>query len=171
MNPPGAPDEIWVLPLEGDKKPVPFLIDQLNVDFARFSPDGRWVAYTSDALRNPVVYVKPFSLNSAGTAVGAGRMWQISDGWGIDPHWSGDGRELYYCLGNGRLMAVEIAAGPAFRNGKPQPVAQLSDPQEPFTANLWDVSEDGKVFFAAAKVKSGPQPYTVVLNWQAGLKK
>ncbi len=101
--------DIWVLPLEGDRKPVPFLATEFNERQARFSPDGHWVAYTSDESGQDEVYVRSFSMNSAGTAVEAGGKWPISNGFGADPHWRGDGRELYYRSRDGRLMAVEIA--------------------------------------------------------------
>ena len=60
-------------------------------------------------------------------------------------------------------MAVEIATSPAFRAGNPQPLGLL-------TSALWDSAADGRRFLGLAN-ESGPQPYTVVLNWQAGLKK
>ena len=85
-----------MLPLEGDKKPVPFLVTEFNEGQARFSPDGHWVAYTSDESGHYEVYVRSFSMNSAGTAVEAGGKWQISNGYGRQPRWRGDGRELYY---------------------------------------------------------------------------
>jgi hypothetical protein len=102
-------------------------------------------------------------MNSAGTAVEAGGKWQISNGSGTDPRWRGDGRELYYRSRGGGLLAVEIAPNPAFRAGTPQPLGVL-------TSALWDSAADGKRFLSLAS-KGGTQPYTVVLNWQAGLKK
>ena len=64
-------------------------------------------------------------------------------------------------------MAAEIATNPAFRAGKPQPLGPLLTPG---TGWVWDAAADGKRFLVAAP-KGGPEPYTVVLNWQAGLKK
>ncbi len=115
-----------MLPLEGDKKPVPFLSREFNEGQARFSPDGHWVAYTSDESGQNEVYVRSFSMNSAGTAVEAGGKWKISDGFGTDPRWRGDGRELYYLSRGGGLLAVEIATNPAFRAGKPQTCRSFS---------------------------------------------
>ena len=95
--------DFWVLPLEGDKKPVPFLVKAFRENDARFSPDGHWVAYTSDESGQYEVYVRSFSMNSAGTAVEAGGKWQISNGFGDDPRWRGDGRELYYRSRDGQV--------------------------------------------------------------------
>jgi Tol biopolymer transport system component len=155
--------DIWVLPLEGGRKPVPFLSTEFNDRQARFSPDGHWVAYSSDESGQDEVYVRSFSMNSAGTAVEAGGKWPISNGGGVDPRWRGDGRELYYRSRDGRLMAVEIAANPAFRAGTPQRLGVT-------TSAWWDSSADGRRFLSLVNT-GGPQPYTVVLNWQAGLRK
>lgn len=160
---PKTKKDLWMLPLEGTKKPVPFLSTVFNEHQARFSPDGHWVAYTSDESGHDEVYVRSFSMNLAGTAVEAGGKWPISNGFGVDAHWRGDGRELYYRSRDGRVQAVEIAASPAFRAGNPQPLGVV-------TSVSWDSTADGKRFLSAAN-KSGTQEYTVVLNWQAGLKK
>ena len=156
-------NDVWVLPLGNDKKPVPFLSTEFNESQAHFSPDDHWVAYTSDESGQAEVYVRSFSMNSAGTAVEAGGKWQISNGFGVEPRWRGDGRELYYRSLDGRHMAVEIATNPAFRVGSPKPVG-------PLTVASWDAAADGRRFLFISDT-SGPASYTVVLNWQAGLKK
>src|SRR6266404_571611 len=161
--------DIWVQPLEGDKKPVPFLVTEFKEREARFSPDGHWVAYTSKESGHYEIYVRSFAMNSAGTAVEASGKWQISNGSGFQPRWRGDGRELYYSSQDGQLMAVEIATNPEFKPGKPQPLG--------FSAGdaTWDCTADGRRFLVAAPKMApkskGPEPYTVILNWQAGLKK
>jgi len=159
--------DIWLLPLDGDKKPVPFPVTQFNEQSASFSPDGHWVAYMSDesARFNFQVYVRSFSLNSARTAVEAGGKWQISNGPANVPWWRSDGRELYYLSGQ-KLMAVEITTSPVFRAGKPRPLGLVI----PRGAG-WDATGEGKRFLVAAPKSGKPEPYTVVLNWQAGLKK
>jgi len=163
--------DFWVLPLEGDKKPVPFLVTAFKEGDARFSPDGHWVTYISNESGDYEVYVRSFAMNSTGTAVEAGGKWQISNGYGNQPCWRGDGRELYYRARDGRVMAVEIATNPEFKPGKPQPLG--------FSAGapgaLWDCTADGRRFLVAVPKtgpkNNGPEPYTVILNWQAGLKK
>jgi eukaryotic-like serine/threonine-protein kinase len=168
---PKTKSNIWVLTLKGDKKPVPYLITEFNEGQARFSSDGHWVAYTSDESGHDEVYVRSFSMNSAGTAVEAGSKWPISNGFGVEPRWRGDGRELYYRSRGGGLLAVEIAINPTFRAGNPQPLGVLTFAPGSSIGSLgWDSAADGRRFLRLAN-KSGPQPYTVVLNWQAGLKK
>ena len=162
---PKTMNDLWLLHLDHDMKAVPFLATEFDERQARFSPDGHWVAYTSNESGHAEVYVRPFSMNSAGTAVEAGGRWLISSGSASTPRWRGDGRELYYRSGNGGIMAVEIATTPAFRVGKPQPLGIAY-----FGPGGWDVTADGKRFLGLS-ANGGPQPFTVVLNWQAGLKK
>jgi eukaryotic-like serine/threonine-protein kinase len=123
------------------------------------------VAYTSNESGQDEVYVRSSAMNSAGTAVEAGGKWPISNGFGYEPRWRGDGRELYYLSAGRRLMAVEIAATPAFRAGKPRPLGALTFPSG------WDSAADGRRFLGLATKSETPPSYTVVLNWQAGLKK
>jgi Tol biopolymer transport system component len=68
------------------------------------SPDGRWLAYDSDNLGEQLeIFVRPFPDTGAG-------VWQVSSGGGQQPHWSSDGRELFYLALDGAMMAVPIDA-------------------------------------------------------------
>jgi Tol biopolymer transport system component len=161
--------ELWVLPLKGDRKPFPFLQTQFNEMNGRFSPDGRWMAYTSDESGKSEVYVRKFSRGAAGG------KWQISTQGGIDPIWRRDGKELFYIGADRKLMAVEVKAGelkvrPLFEPSVPK---ALFDTGMKFDAALpYAVAADGQrllVITQAAEEK--PQPTTVVFNWPAGLKR
>jgi eukaryotic-like serine/threonine-protein kinase len=170
---PKTKNDRWVLPLDNGKNPVPFLITEFGERQARFSPDGHWVAYTSDESGQDEVYVRSFSMNSAGTGVEASGKWPISNGFGADPHWRGDGRELYYRSRDGGLLAVEIATNPVFRAGNPRPlgVSTFTFGRMNFEfGSRWDSAADGKRFLLPAS-GSVTQPFRVVLNWQEGLKK
>ena len=80
--------------------------------------------------------------------------------------WRSDGSELYYqSADDGRIMAVEITTNPEFRSGKPRPLGLVVPP-----GTDWESAPDGKRFLVALP-KDKPEPYTVVLNWQAALKK
>jgi Tol biopolymer transport system component len=160
--------DIWVLPLEGAKKPVPFLVTDFAEGDAHFSPDGRWVAYASDESGHLEIYVRSFAMNSARTAVESGGKWQISNGYGVEPCWRGDGRELYYRSQDGRIMAVEMGANPEFRIGKPEPLGFAAGVA---ASAVWDAMPDGRRFLVAAPKSNGPEPYTVIVNWQNALKK
>jgi len=167
-----AKNDLWVLPLEGDKKPFPFLRTDFNEDNGRFSPDARWIAYVSDESGHREIYVRPFSPDSNGTASGAGGKWLISNAGGTNPRWRGDGRELYYIAPDGKLMAVEVTTNPVFRVGVPKVLFQAPPLVSYLSFSQWDVTADGKRFLLPAPTAQSAQvPFTVVLNWQAGLKK
>ena len=106
MHDPKTLGDIWILPMEGDKKPVPFLASSRNETHPQVSPDGKWIAYTSELTGRKEVYVQPFP-------TGTGR-WQISPDAGLGgdwPRWRKDSQELYYhSLGN-------AGAYGAFTNG------------------------------------------------------
>jgi serine/threonine protein kinase len=164
---PKTKDDVWVLPLNSNENPVPFLVTEFSETEARFSPDGHWVAYSSDESGRFEVYVRSFSMNSAGTAVELGGKWPISNGGGREPRWRGDGHELYYqSVTDSRLMAVKIATHPAFRAEAPEPLGVVT-----LRESVWDSAADGKRFLKLAAKTARPEPYMVVLNWQTGLKK
>jgi eukaryotic-like serine/threonine-protein kinase len=163
---------LWVLPLEGDKKPFPFLRTELNNYEGHFSPDGRWVAYVSDESGREEIYVRTFSPDSTAAASDTGGKWLISTGGGHGPRWRGDGKELYYLAPDGKLMAVEIATNPEFRAGAPKALFQTPPQSSLSGASSWDLMPDGNRFLFWAPVEQVAQaPFRVVLNWQAGLKK
>jgi len=115
--------DIWVLPLDGDRKPIPFLATEFVERTGRFSPDGHWVAYMSDESGQEEIYVRSFSLNPSGTAAEISGKWLISNDRGVAPRWRSDGRELYYqSLSTGKIMAVEVVPGALFRAGTPRPL-------------------------------------------------
>jgi Tol biopolymer transport system component len=165
--------DLWVLPLEGDRKPMPFLRTEFNEVDGHFSPDMHWVAYQSDELGNNEIYIRVFSTNS-GASSETGGKWQASVGGGTGPRWRKDGKELYYRAPDGKVMVVEVTAGTVLQPGTPKPLFQAPSNLDTFlTISLpsWDVTSDGNRFLLMTPAAGGKQaPFTVVLNWQAGLK-
>jgi eukaryotic-like serine/threonine-protein kinase len=166
-------NELWVLPMEGDTKPFPFLRTDFNNTDGQFSPDGRWVAYVSDESGSNEIYVRPFSPEAGGTVSSAGGKWLISNDGGAAPRWRADGKALYYIAPDGKLMAVEITTTPAFQARVPKALFQA--PQLPpvgtGTFSPWDLAADGKRFLFVSPATAAEGPFTVLLNWQAALKK
>ncbi len=163
-------NDLWVLPLEskGDAKPVPFLHSEYDEGDGRFSPDAHWIAYASNQQGRMEVFVQSFP-------PGQGKF-QISTGGGGQPKWRRDGRELYYVAADGNLKAVDIKTAPRFEAGVPR--ALFKTPLSGENANSqYDVAPDGKRFLLLEPVATNEpaagmeMPFTVVLNWQAGLKK
>lgn len=171
-NAPKTGDDLWVLPLQGDRKPTLLLGTEFNELSASFSPDMRWVAYTSNESGRPEVYVRPFVASGPGGVPGFGEgKWQASKDGGGEPKWRADGKEIIFqAPPNGtRKMAVDVK-----ENGA---ALEIGIPQLLFQAPLdygWDITSDGKRFVMAV-IPQGQQtaqvPITVVLNWPAQLKK
>jgi eukaryotic-like serine/threonine-protein kinase len=165
---PDSKPAIWVLPLGGDRKPFPFEQTEYFAWQATFSPDGRWLAYASDesGKGKNEVYVRTFT-GKPGAAASGGK-WLISTSGGTTPRWRRDGKELFYLADDEKLMAVEIKSGANFEAGAPKLLfdthAQNVD---------YDVTADGQRFIVIMPVEQAQvrSPITVVLNWQAGLKK
>jgi serine/threonine protein kinase len=163
--------ELWVLPLEGDKKPFPFVCTQFNNDEGQFSPDGRWVAYVSDESGRDEIYVRTFSANLAGQTSDDEGKWIISTGGGTEPRWSGDGKTLYYIGADSRIMAVQITADQAFRAGVPKALFQMPPSLWGPFRQSWSVTPDGKRFLFEALPEQRTASFNVVLNWQTALKR
>ncbi len=122
----------------------------------QFSPDGRWVAYTSTESGRLEVYVQPFPATGA--------KWQISITGGEQPRWGRDGKELYYLAADRSLMAVPITVPGAFDTETPRRLFQTNIPYGDIdVSQSYDVSPDGWRFLIAAADPDSPQsPLTVV---------
>jgi serine/threonine protein kinase/Tol biopolymer transport system component len=164
---PKTKNDLWVLPLNGDRKPIPFLRTEFNESSGQFSPDGHWIAYTSDESGSDEIYVRNFSNGSAQGSWDTAGKWLISKRGGTDPRWREDGKELFYVASDGKLMSVDISAKPVLEAGTPKPLFQL-----PPGFIGGDVTPDGRRFLIGVPVaQSASVPFTVVLNWQKIVKK
>jgi eukaryotic-like serine/threonine-protein kinase len=156
--------DLWVLPMEGagERKPVPFLRAEFDSRAGRFSPDGRWIAYSSNESGDYEIYVRPFP-----APAGGGGKWMVSQGGGSEPHWRRDGRELFYIRPDGEVMVLEVSVGgAAFQSGIPKPLFKAT------FSPAWDVSADGtKFLFPIGGGETTEYPFTMILNWMALLKK
>jgi Tol biopolymer transport system component len=166
---PKTGNDIWVLPdpavAAGNPKPIPYLRTEFGENRAMFSPDGRWVAYAGAEAGNSDIYVRPFYPDKIAESA-AGGKWLISKGGAINPHWRGDGKELYYTETTLQLMAVDVRTEKTFDPGAPRRL--FTQP----LLNSVDVTADGKRFVVPAPDgANAPSPFTVVTNWQAVLKK
>jgi serine/threonine protein kinase/Tol biopolymer transport system component len=175
LDPTTGKSGIWALPLGGGRKPVPVMQGRFNVGSGRISPDDHWIAYGSDESGKPEVFVREFSSNSEGNSFTLGGAWQVSSGGAVDPRWRGDGKELYYRTLDGKVMAVEVVTNPTFQAGPPTELFQgppLLYPPGASAPSQWGVTADGKRFlFSVLPGQNTTPAVTVLLNWQAALKK
>lgn len=157
---PNSPrQDIWVLPLDENRPAFPWLATEFDESEARFSPNGRWIAYESDETGRREVFVRSFA--SPRVRV------QISAGGGTKPEWRQDGRELYYVAQDYRLTAVLIGGGATLDPGPPTALFELRRLQPaPDWSTPYAPRADGQRFLVGAVVDEGAgSPVTVVLNW------
>jgi len=185
--------DIWVLTMEGERKAAPLIASEFNETDAQISPDGKWIAYTSNSTGRNEVYVQPFPS-------GSGR-YQISFHGGDWPRWRGDSKELFYHLiaaapdtsafiglfRGGSLLSVAVnVSGAAFEPGSPKDIVRIWGMNYPHSGgdySTYAVSADGKRILtvqatpnsagagADAALPDPPLSITVAMNWAASLKK
>jgi len=169
---PRTSNDLWVLPLSGDRKPFPLLHASFNESHGQISPDGRWLAYYSNETGRAEVYVQPFPS-------GAGK-WQVSTNGGWFPRWRRDGRELFYMsqASGGKMMSVDVTStGLTFEAGSPKelfdsPYVNLVHTGTAPGASQYHafvVSPDGQRFLIphppSIDVAALAMPIVVVENW------
>jgi Tol biopolymer transport system component len=156
--------DLWVLPLVGKRTPVPFLQTIFVETQGQLSPDGHWMAYSSDETGTREVWVQSFPVTGA--------KWQISAEGGSEPKWRGDGSELFYVAGTGTLMAVPIKAGTTrFEAGVPVPLFETRRPYSgPLFSNYAPAADGRRFLVNTIAADTPPSPITVVLNWATKLK-
>ena len=159
----GGSQDIWVLPLFGDRMPTAFAQTAQNEANAAFAPDGQWMAYESTSNARVDIYVWPFPSGSG--------QFQISQGGGSQPRWRADGKELFFLAPGGTMMAVAIDTTRQFDVGVPRvlfrKVGLVSVP-----GRAYDVSTDGKRFLLnLPPEQAAPTLITVVVNWLATIPK
>jgi Tol biopolymer transport system component len=155
---PKTSDDVWVFPKEGDRQPFPFLQSPSRDIEAQFSPDRRWIAYRSNESGRSEVYVQTFPAS--------GSRWQVSTNGGHHPQWRADGKELFYCSTDGKLMAVDVRPGGVFEAGLPKTLFDLAAAKVYFAD--YAASVNGQRFlFVRTLRKTALAPFSVVVNWTA----
>ncbi len=157
--------DIWLLQMENKNKSETFLQTNFNEYHPMISPDGRWIAYTSDESGQPEIYVRPFP-------TGPGK-WLISTDGGGEPLWARDGNELFY-RNAGKLMAVTIETKPSFLAGRTRLLFQRKyNPREmnPFGSPNYDVSSDGRFLIIKPDSSASSTQINFALNWFEELKR
>jgi eukaryotic-like serine/threonine-protein kinase len=153
--------DLWLLPLGGDRKPVPLLTSPANEAHSALSPDGRYFSYTSDETGRSEIYVQSFPPG--------GGKWQVSSGGGDQALWRRDGKELFYLAADGRLMAVPVSTSPSFSAGAAQALfdAATGETTPSGVRNFYIPAPDGSKFLVLSYSRTGKtNSVHVVLNWK-----
>jgi Tol biopolymer transport system component len=153
--------DIWVVPTEGDRKPVPVAHEEFDERDAQFSPDDRWIAFESNKSGDFEIYVRPFP--------GAGASSRVSSAGGCQPRWRHDGTELFYVAPDGHLVAVPVklpSSGTGIVLGTPQPLfsIRIRSTVQGGVAHEYDVSADGQRFLMNLPDEQPPKPISLILD-------
>ena len=155
----GASNSLWSLPLASERIPHPLAVVSTGGGTARYSPDGKWVAYASQEGGTTEVYVSP--------ANGGGKV-RVSTAGGNYATWGKAGRELYYVAPGDVLMRADIRHGAAFEASIPEPLFRMCNIARgtPVAGSFYDASQDGNKFLVAC-IPDSPKPsaITVLLAW------
>jgi serine/threonine protein kinase/Tol biopolymer transport system component len=156
---PGTPADIWLLPLTGERKPIAIVQTSFAESDARFSPDMKWIAYSSNASGRSEIYVRPF--NAASPASSPSGAIIVSKDGGSSVRWRRDSRELFFQTPDGKVAAVGLEmSGGQVKPGVPVTLFNL-----PRLA-YWDVTGDGQRFLVTMPpAEGGLAPINVLLNW------
>ena len=156
-----------MLPLDGAAKPRVFIQTEFAETYPAFSPDGRWVAFTSAESGRSEIYVVPFP--------GPGGKWQVSQGGGTFARWRGDSAELFFQSEEGLMSAVVDGRRTAFVVGKITPLFKPRIRDVGFggsNAQNYDVTPDGQRFLIAVTEDAPIEPpITLLVNWPAVLER
>ena len=148
---------------DGAAKPEPLVATPSDEYAAAVSPDGRWLAYQSNESTRYEVYVRDLQ--------GTGGRWQVSNGGGEEPHWSANGRELYF-RSETRLLVSSVELQPTFRPGTPSVLFQGIYNMRSDSGISFDVDPKSGRFVMIRRAASGANQARVrlILNWFEELK-
>jgi Tol biopolymer transport system component len=157
---PGNGRDLFAVDLTSrDRRPVAVANTSFEESLARFSPDGRWVAYQTNATGRFEIVVQPFP--------GPGARIPVSTGGGVAPRWRADGREIYFIAPDGSMMAAAVTmAGAAFDVAAPVRLFAtkiVNSGSLASNAPQYAVSRDGR-FLINQMVDTASTPITLILN-------
>ncbi|UCE21756.1 MAG: serine/threonine-protein kinase [Candidatus Aminicenantes bacterium] len=149
--------DIWILPLEGEREPQPFLNTSSDERTPMVSHDGRWLVYTSTESGQNEIYVRTFP------DAGGGR-WQVSIDGGTEPLWSRDGQELFYRSRDNKIVSVEVDTGPVFTSGARKVLFEDVYVRR-YQHTNYDIHPDNQRFVMIKSSEKISTEMIVVLNW------
>ncbi len=150
-------EDVWYMSLEGQRGPEPILASEFVEDTPRISPDGNFLAYSSDESGKREVYLTRFP--------GGEGKWQVSVEGGTFPVWSPVGGELFYLAGS-VVKQVEVVTEPAVRLGTPRTLFDAADVGvDVLGFTRFEVSRDGRRFLMVQELRKQDVTPALVLNY------
>ena len=162
--------DIWLADMMArDRKPIPLLKTQFHEANAMFSPDGKWIAFTSNESGRSELYIQAFE--SGDSPRMAGERFLVSRSGAQAVRWRRDGKELFYLAFDGRIHAVPVTLSAKPVLGAPQALFAIGTEARAAIHSIlgFDVSPDGRRFLIPV-VAAGEGPSLVVVrNWETAL--
>jgi dipeptidyl aminopeptidase/acylaminoacyl peptidase len=151
-NSAGTGNDIWVLPLSGNRQAYPIFRTQYAENWAAFSPNGKWIAFSSTFSGMPVVYISRFPTD--------GQVLRVSDHSGTQARWRRDGKEIFYLDPEKNLMAVPVNdTGADVEVGSARLLFQTNYPYPPYHA--FDAGTDGERFLVNTLILAPGRPTSI----------
>jgi len=160
---PGTGSDLFALPIgQPGSQPMALWQTPATSSQGEFSPDGRWVAITSNDSGQSEIYVIPFPPTANE------KKWVVSTGGGVMPRWRRDGKELFYISPDWKMMAVDVDTHPTFRSGTPRALfdTEMADTGIRNGPMSWDISPDGNRFLIITDKTQETSSLNVILNWR-----
>ena len=160
--------DVYLSQLFGDRKEIPLLASPADEVYAEISPNGKWLAYSSDESGSYELYVQ--SLTTDGT-LGNDRKRISTDG-GMRFAWGRDGRQIFFIARDSKMMSADVKTdGAAFDYGPPKPLFETRMLFQYGGSDFFDITPDGKFLIGTLVGEPTSPAPTVVLNWTAALNK
>jgi len=159
--------DVWVFDLARDRKPVPLLNTRFHEANPAFSPDGKWLAFTSNESGRPEVYIQAFQAAESPGVVG--ERYRVSRDGAQALRWRRDGKELFYLGFDGTVQAVAVKLSPRPEFGPATPLFTISTEARAAIHSVigFDVSADGQRFVIPVVAPGESPSIVVVQNWEA----
>jgi eukaryotic-like serine/threonine-protein kinase len=159
--------DVWVFDLASGRKPVPLLNTRFHEANAVFSPDGKWLAFTTDESGRPELYVQAFRSGDAPGLVGERHLGSSAGALAV--RWRRDGRELFYLDFDGRVQAVPLRLSPKPEFGPAKALFTITTEARAAIHSVmgFDVSADGNRFVIPVVTAPESPSLVVIQNWEA----
>ena len=159
--------DVWVFDMARGRKPVPLLNTPFHEANAAFSPDGKWLAFTSNESGRPELYVQAFRSGDAPSVIGERHL--VSSAGAQAVRWRRDGRELFYLDFDGRVQGVPVRLSPKPEFGPATALFTITTEARAAIHSVlgFDVSADGNRFIIPVVTSQERPSIVVIQNWEA----